>query len=86
MVFLLAMVILFVVAYTFILQQAYTQTALKTEIERDISSADAVHKLVNHRLGRKNFPMIYRILIFSFLFYIVIFHHRISHVFSLILV
>ena len=55
MVFLLAMVILAVVAYTFILQQAYTQTALKTEIERDISSADAVHKLVNDRLGRKDF-------------------------------
>ena len=55
LVFLLAMVILFVVAYTFILQQAYTKTALKTEIERDISSADAVHKLVNHRLGRKDF-------------------------------
>ena len=55
LVFLLAMVILAVVAYTFILQQAYTQTALKTEIERDISSADAVHKLVNNRLGRKDF-------------------------------
>ena len=55
LVFLLAMVILVVVAYTFILQQAYTQTALKTEIERDISSADAVHKLVNNRLGRKDF-------------------------------
>lgn len=55
LVFLLAMVILFVVAYTFILQQAYTKTALKTEIERDISSADAVHKLVNDRLGRKDF-------------------------------
>ena len=55
LVFLLAMVILVVVAYTFILQQAYTKTALKTEIERDISSADAVHKLVNDRLGRKDF-------------------------------
>ena len=55
LVFLLAMVILIVVAYTFILQQAYTKTALKTEIERDISSADAVHKLVNNRLGRKDF-------------------------------
>ena len=55
LVFLLAMVILVVVAYTFILQQAYTKTALKTEIERDISSADAVHKLVNARLGRKDF-------------------------------
>ena len=55
LVFLLAMVILAVVAYTFILQQAYTKTALKTEIERDISSADAVHKLVNNRLGRKDF-------------------------------
>ena len=37
LVFLMAMVILAVVAYTFILQQAYTKTALKTEIERDIS-------------------------------------------------
>ena len=55
LVFLLAMVILFVAAYTCILQQVYTNTALKTEIERDISSADAVHKLVNNRLGRKDF-------------------------------
>ena len=55
LVFLLTMVILFVAAYTCILQQVYTNTALKTEIERDVSSADAVHKLVNNRLGRKDF-------------------------------
>ena len=51
-------VILVVTAYTFILQRSYTQLALKTEIERDISSADAVHKLVNDRLGRKDFAEI----------------------------
>ena len=56
------MVILVVVAYTFILQQAYTKTALKTEIERDISSADAVHKLVNisRRIQRSDFIHICR--------------------------
>ena len=58
LVFLLAMVILVFIGYTFILQQSYTQTALKTEIKRDISSADAVHKLVNNRLGRKDFTEI----------------------------
>ena len=31
---------------------------IKTEIERDISSADAVHKLVNDRLSRKDFTEI----------------------------
>ena len=55
---LLAMVVLVVVAYTFILQRSYTQTAIKTEIERDISSADAVHRLVNNRLGRRDFTEI----------------------------
>lgn len=55
---LILIVILAVTAYTFILQQSYTQIALKTEIERDISSADAVHKLVNDRLGRKDFTEI----------------------------
>ena len=46
-------VTLLVIAYTYILQRSYTQTALQTEIARDINSADAVHKLVNDRLGRK---------------------------------
>ena len=55
---LIPVMILLVIAYTYILQRSYTQTALKTEIERDISSADAVHKLVNHRLGRKDFTEI----------------------------
>ena len=55
---LIPVMVLLVIAYTYILQHAYTQTALKTEIERDISSADAVHKLVNDRLGRKDFTEI----------------------------
>ena len=55
---LVLVMILLVIAYTYILQRSYTQTALKTEIERDISSADAVHKLVNDRLGRKDFTEI----------------------------
>lgn len=36
-----------IAAYTFILQSAYTKTALETEISRDRASADAVHKLVD---------------------------------------
>ena len=55
---LVLVMILLVIAYTYILQRSYTQTALKTEIERDISSADAVHKLVNDRLCRKDFTEI----------------------------
>ena len=55
---LVPVLILLVIVYTYILQRSYTQTALKTEIERDISSADAVHKLVNDRLGRKDFTEI----------------------------
>ncbi len=51
-------VLLFVITYTFILQHSYTHVALNTEIERDISIADAVHKLVNDRLGREDFAEI----------------------------
>ena len=55
---LIPVMILLVIAYTYILQRSYTRTALKTEIERDISSADAVHKLVNDRLSKKDFTEI----------------------------
>lgn len=44
-----------IAAYTFILQGAYTKTALETEIARDTMSADAVHKLVDEKIGREDF-------------------------------
>lgn len=44
-----------IAVYTFILQSAYTKTALETEIARDTASADAVHKLVDEKIGRENF-------------------------------
>lgn len=44
--------------YTFILQSSYTKTALETEIIRDTASADAVHKLVNGRIGKEDFDQI----------------------------
>ena len=43
-------IILAIAAYTFILQSAYTKTALETEISRDRASADAVHKLVDGKI------------------------------------
>ena len=50
---------IFVIAlYTFILQSSYTKTALETEITRDTASADAVHKLVNGRIGKEDFDQI----------------------------
>lgn len=48
-------IILTIAAYTFILQSAYTKTALETEIARDAMSADAVHKLVDEKIDRENF-------------------------------
>lgn len=51
-------IILTIAAYTFILQSAYTKTALETEIARDAMSADAVHKLVDEKIGRENFLQI----------------------------
>lgn len=49
------LLIIFVIAlYTFILQSSYTKTALETEITRDTASADAVHKLVNGRIGKED--------------------------------
>ena len=45
-------IILAIAAYTFILQSAYTKTALETEISRDRASADAVHKLVDELEGK----------------------------------
>lgn len=48
-------IILAIAAYTFILQSAYTKTALETEISRDRASADAVHKLVDGKLDGRIF-------------------------------
>lgn len=53
------LLIIFVIAlYTFILQSSYTKTALETEITRDTASADAVHKLVDGRIGKEDFDQI----------------------------
>ena len=51
-------IILAIAAYTFILQSAYTKTALETEISRDRASADAVHKLVDGKIGGEDFSHI----------------------------
>lgn len=51
-------IILTIAAYTFILQSAYTKTALETEIARDAMSADAVHKLVDEKIDREDFSHI----------------------------
>lgn len=51
-------IILAIAAYTFILQSAYTKTALETEISRDRASADAVHKLVDGKIGGEDFSKI----------------------------
>ena len=56
---LMGLLIIFVIAlYTFILQSSYTKTALETEIARDTASADAVHKLVNGKIGKEDFDQI----------------------------
>ena len=55
----MGLLIIFVIAlYTFILQSSYTKTALDTEIARDTASADAVHKLVDGRIGKEDFDQI----------------------------
>ena len=56
--FLTLAIILLASAYTFILQKSYTNIALETEIERDTVSAGVIHKLVNERLGKKEFTEI----------------------------
>ena len=52
------LIILLIASYTYILQSSYTKTALETEITRDTASADAVHKLVNGRIGKEDFDQI----------------------------
>lgn len=52
------LIILVITSYTYILQSSYTKTALETEITRDTASADAVHKLVNRRIGKEDFDQI----------------------------
>lgn len=52
------LIILVIASYTYILQSAYTKTALETEITRDTVSADAVHKLVDGRIGKEDFDQI----------------------------
>ena len=51
-------IILVLAAYTFVLQSAYTKTALETEISRDRANADAVHKMVDRRIGWEDFSKI----------------------------
>lgn len=43
------------IAYTYILQKSYTDIALETELKRDMENADAIHKLVNKKIGREEF-------------------------------
>ena len=50
--------ILVIASYTYILQSSYTKTTLETEITRDTASADAVHKLVNGKIGKEDFDQI----------------------------
>ena len=51
------LLMIFVIAlYTFILQSSYTKTF--AEITRDTASADAVHKLVNGKIGKEDFDQI----------------------------
>ena len=52
------LIILVIASYTFILQGSYTKTALQTEIARDTASADAVHKLVDGKIGKEDFDQI----------------------------
>ena len=52
------LIILVIASYTYILQSSYTKTALETEITRDTVSADAVHKLVDGRIGKEDFDQI----------------------------
>ena len=51
------LMILVIASYTYILQSSYTKTALETEIARDTASADAVHKLVDGRISKEDFPL-----------------------------
>ena len=52
------LIILVIASYTYILQSSYTKTALETEITRDTVSADAVHKLVDGKIGKEDFNQI----------------------------
>ena len=52
------LMILVIASYTYVLQSSYTKTALETEITRDTASADAVHKLVDGRIGKEDFDQI----------------------------
>lgn len=51
--------IIFVIAlYTFILQSSYTRTVLETDITHDTASADAVYKLGDGKISKKDFKQI----------------------------
>lgn len=55
----IGLLIIFVIAlYTLILQSSYTRTVLETDITRDTASADAVYKLVDGKISKKDFKQI----------------------------
>ncbi len=52
---LIFLTVLLVATYTFVLQKSYTENAINSEMERDVSISDAVHALVNNMLDRDDF-------------------------------
>ena len=50
--------ILLVTTYTFLLQRVYTQNAIDAEVDRDITSCDAVYRIIDKQLTRDDFDAI----------------------------
>ncbi len=47
--------LLFILIYTFILQNNYRNNALDTAVERDIKCADAIHRVVSNKFSEEDF-------------------------------
>ena len=50
--------ILLVTTYTFLLQRVYTKNAIDAEVDRDITSCDAVYRIIDKQLTRDDFDAI----------------------------
>lgn len=55
---LVLLTLLFIAAYTFILQHNFGQNTLNAAVERDVECSDAIHRVVSGKLNREDFTQV----------------------------
>ena len=56
--YIVLLILLFISAYTYILQRSYRDNTLEAAVDRDITCSDAVHQVLSNKLQRDDFTQI----------------------------